>query len=82
MSLYVPLITVFPPQNPKIVPQSLLIMTKNFLRYFFNCCMAWANLTSTTGLTLFDMGGHDAPPNVFDHCFQTLRRRKLKLVDF
>ena len=37
-------------------------------------------------LTLFDMGGgHDAPPpkkNVFEHCAQTLRRRKLKLGDF
>ena len=29
------------------------------------------------------MGGHDAPPqNVFDHCAQTLRRKKLKLCDF
>ena len=27
-------------------------------------------------------GGHDAPQNVFDHCAQTLRRRKLKLGDF
>ena len=35
-------------------------------------------------LTLFDMGGgHDGPSqNVFDHCAQTLRRRKLKLGDF
>ena len=33
-------------------------------------------------LTLFDMGGHDAPQNVFDHCAQTLRKRKLKLGDF
>ena len=35
-------------------------------------------------LTLFDMGGggHDAPKNVFDHCTQTLRKRKLKLGDF
>ena len=31
-------------------------------------------------LTLFDMGGW--PPNVFDHCAQTLCRRKLKLGDF
>ena len=23
-------------------------------------------------LTLFDMGGHDGPQNVFDHCVQTL----------
>ena len=28
-------------------------------------------------------GGHDGPSqNVFDHCAQTLRRRKLKLGDF
>ena len=35
-------------------------------------------------LTLFDMGGGGmmAPQNVFDHCAQTLRRRKLKLGDF
>ena len=33
-------------------------------------------------LTLFDMGGHNGPQNVFDHCAQTLRRRKLKLGDF
>ena len=34
-------------------------------------------------LTLFDMGGAMmAPQNVFDHCAQTLRRRKLKLGDF
>ena len=38
--------------------------------------------------TLFDMGGGGgrgemmAPPNVLDHCAQTLRRRKLKLVFF
>ena len=31
-------------------------------------------------LTLFDMGGHDGPPqNVSDHCAQ---RRELKLGDF
>ena len=33
-------------------------------------------------LTLFDMGGHDGPQDNFDHCDQTLRRRKLKLGDF
>ena len=34
-------------------------------------------------LTLFDMGGHDGPPqNVFDHCAQMLRKRKLKLFTF
>ena len=36
-------------------------------------------------LTLFDMGGGGmmmAPQNVFDHCAQTLRRKKLKLGDF
>ena len=33
-------------------------------------------------LTLFDMGGMMAPQNVFDHCAQTLRKRKLKLGDF
>ena len=37
-------------------------------------------------LTLFDMGGggggHDSSQNVFDHCAQTLRRRKLKLSNF
>ena len=36
-------------------------------------------------LTLFDIeggGGHDGPQNVFDHCAQLLRRRKLKLGDF
>ena len=37
-------------------------------------------------LTLFDMreggGGMMAPQNVFDHCAQTRRRRKLKLGDF
>ena len=26
-------------------------------------------------------GGHDGPQNVFDHCAQALRRRKLKLGD-
>ena len=39
-----------------------------------------------TSLTLFDIGGggggHDASQNVFDHCAQTLRERKLKLGDF
>ena len=33
------------------------------------------------GLTLFDMGGMMAPQNIFDHCAQTRRRRKLKLGD-
>ena len=33
-------------------------------------------------LTLFDMGGMVVPQNVFDHCAQMLRRRKLKLGDF
>ena len=36
-------------------------------------------------ITLFDMGGgggHDAPQNVFDHCAETLRKRKMKLGDF
>ena len=35
-------------------------------------------------LTLFDMGGGGmmAPQNVFAHCAQTVRRRKLKLGDF
>ena len=27
-------------------------------------------------------GEHDGPQNVFDHCAQTLRGRKLKLGDF
>ena len=41
-------------------------------------------LPSMRYLTLFDMGGggHDGPPNIFDHCAQTLSRRKLKLGDF
>ena len=36
------------------------------------------------GLTLFDMGdmGMMAPHNVFDHCAQTLSRRRLKLGGF
>ena len=40
------------------------------------------------GLTLFDMGGGGGgrgmldSQNVFDHCAQTLQRRKLKLGDF
>ena len=41
--------------------------------------------TDTMTLTLFDMGGGGgmmAPKIVFDHCAQTLRRRKLKLSDF
>ena len=33
-------------------------------------------------LTVFDIGGHDDPQNVFGHCAQTLRKRKLKLGDF
>ena len=36
-------------------------------------------------LTLFDMGGGGgimAPQNVFAHCAQKVRRRKLKLGDF
>ena len=33
-------------------------------------------------LTLFDMGGHDVPQNVFGHCAQMRRRRKLKLGNF
>ena len=33
-------------------------------------------------LTLFDMGGHDDPQNVFSRCAQMLRRKKLKLGDF
>ena len=39
---------------------------------------------ATFNLTLFDMGGGGmmAPQNVFDHCSQTLWRRKLKLGDF
>ena len=28
------------------------------------------------------MGDHDGPQNVFVHCAQTLKRRKLKLDDF
>ena len=36
----------------------------------------------TLYLTLFEMGDHDGPQNVFDHCAQTLRRRKVKLCDF
>ena len=35
------------------------------------------------GLTLFDLGGvMMTPQNVFDHCAQTPRRRKLKFGDF
>ena len=39
---------------------------------------------SSGSLTLFDKGrrGMMAPQNVFDHCPQTFRRRKLKLRDF
>ena len=33
-------------------------------------------------LTLFDMGSNDGPQNVFDHCAQTLKKKKLKLGDF
>ena len=37
-------------------------------------------------LILFDMGEEGLcpppPPNVFDHCTQTLKRKKLKLSDF
>ena len=33
-------------------------------------------------LTLFDMRGIIAPQNVFDHCVETLRKRKLKLGNF
>ena len=36
-------------------------------------------------LTLFDIGGgggHDGPQNIFDHCAQMLKRRKLRLGDF
>ena len=33
-------------------------------------------------LTLFDRGAMMAPQNVFDHCAQTLCRRKLKLGGF
>ena len=40
------------------------------------------NRPGEIGLTLFDMGAMMAPQNVFDHCAQTLRRRKLKLGDF
>ena len=43
-------------------------------------------MTAAILLTLFDIdlggGGHDGPQNGFDHCAQTLRRRKLKLGDF
>ena len=43
----------------------------------------WISIAHQKVLTLFDMGGgHDAPQNVFDHCAQTLWRRKLKLGDF
>ena len=43
----------------------------------------WADDIKNKTLTLFDMGGgHDGPKNVFNHCAETLRRRKLKLCDF
>ena len=34
-------------------------------------------------LSLYDMGGmgHDGPQNVFDHCAQMLKKRKLKLCE-
>ena len=44
-----PITAVSLPQNLKIVPPSLLIMTK-FFWVFFYLCMAKANLTSTTSL--------------------------------
>ena len=44
------------------------------------------HLTPLSPLTLFDMGKAMMPPpkkkRCFDHCAQTLRRRKLKLGDF
>ena len=40
------------------------------------------SLSKAIFLTLFDMGTHGGPQNVFDHCAQTRRRRKLKLGDF
>ena len=42
------------------------------------------NTTNLYALILFDMGGGGmmTPQIVFDHCAQTLRRRKLKLGDF
>ena len=43
--LYAPLITA-------VLPQSLLIMAKNFFRYVFNFCMTKANLTSITSLRM------------------------------
>ena len=43
--------------------------------------MAFQCLPFKSFLTLFDMRGMMAPQNVFDHCAQTLRRRKLKLGD-
>ena len=33
-------------------------------------------------LTLFDIGGMMGPQDVFDHCAQMLKKRKLKLGDF
>ena len=53
------------------------------LRYL-DCYVRHCMVTTKYYLTLFDMGrgAMMAPRNVFDHCAQTLSRRKLKLGDF
>ena len=50
----------------------------------------WSNLEKTWGGKLHPLvfnpfrhgGGGMMAPNIFDHCAQTLRRRKLRLADF
>ena len=64
--------------NPMLIN---LVANKVSRRYHWVNTQTNKNLASNEYLTLFDMGDIMAPQNVFDHCAQTLRRRKLKLSD-
>ena len=61
-----------------VILKTIKTVNSGLLR--FKLQMKWDPFSK---LTLFDMGGGMmAPQNVFDHCAQMLRRKKLKLGDF
>ena len=72
---------------PKIEPDLLLVVSSigqlGRVTYYQQSIKLSLDRNASNPLTLFDMGGGMmAPQNVFAHCAQTLRRRKLKLGDF
>ena len=66
-------------------PPPITNTKKELMKFYESCCQHDQVHCTKFSLTLFDMGGGGGmmtSQNVFDHCAQTLRRRKLKLGEF